>query len=339
VRVAICILARNEENGIAACLHQLAGQSIFEDQDLQIQVHVVANGCTDGTAQVAGSARQEVESRRGQLFVHDLVEGGKSRAWNRAVHSLVPPDTDLIFFVDADVQLISKQVLADLMRTLRASTKAKVCTGYPVKDITTKQRKTPLDRFSLLISGATRHVGAINGSLYLSWGESLRAIWLPDQTPGEDGFLNAMVNTDGFTNPGLTEAVVSASEPTHYFRAHRIRDFFAHERRMIVGTMVNIWIFEYLWSLKLEQPAGPLIAQWNKDDPDWVEAVIQRNATSRRWVVRSNIIFGRFRGGAGKSVWRRIAYLPNALLATLLTLPPAIGANRRLQRLGAAKTW
>src|SRR3712207_6877832 len=41
--------------------------------------------------------------------------------------------------------------------------------------------------FSLAVSAHTRHVGVINGSLYVGKAECLRKIWLPSQTPGEDG--------------------------------------------------------------------------------------------------------------------------------------------------------
>jgi hypothetical protein len=91
--------------------------------------------------------------------------------------------------------------------------------------------------------------------------------------------------------------------------------------------------------LKLTEPAGGLIRQWNSDDPDWVEKLIRKRSANHSWLVPNAILFGRL--GSNKTVptWKRAANLPLALAATLLTVPPAVAANRQLKKVGAAKTW
>lgn len=108
---------------------------------------------------------------------------------------------------------------------------------------------------------------------------------------------------------------------------------------MIVGTMVNRWIFEYLWSLHLKEPAGALIRDWNESDPEWVDRLVRERAASERWLIPNALIFRRFQGGVSQPLWKHVLYAPIALVATLVTLPPAIMANKRLKEIGAAGTW
>ena len=337
--IAVCILAKDEARSIDRCLRQLAAQSFIREATGQIDIHVVANGCTDDTAEVASGCAGLFSNTRATLHVHDLQPGGKSRSWNRAVHKLTNASVDTFVFVDADISLTDDMVIAGLLATLARDHRLTACTGFPIKDVAVKANKTIIDRFSLIISKRTRHVGAINGSLYVARAKALRTIWLPDQTPGEDGFLNAMIATDGFTSAEDTSVIAAPDRPTHSFQAHGPMDFIGHERRMIVGTMINRWIFEHLWSLRLESPAGPMIKHWNETNPDWVERLIRQRAEKARWLIPNAILFYRFNGRGGRPFWKYAAYLPLAAVATLATVPPAVLANKRLKALGAASTW
>lgn len=339
MHLAICILARNEAGTIEHLLRQLARQSLLGRKDLTVEVHLVANGCTDETASTAQRSANLLDASNARLKVHDLAQGGKSRSWNRAVHELVTPRPDLFLFLDADITLIDDDVLQSLVNALEATPQAVGCSGNPVKDISAKRRKSALDLFSLSISSQSRAEGAINGSLYAVRADALKDIWLPDQTPGEDGFLNAMLATRGFTAPPAAERVISMNRPTHHYRAHRSSDFLLHERRMIVGTMINRWIFERLWSLHLTQPAGPLIRDWNEQQPDWVDQLIAERTRGKAWVIPRAIMLGRLDLVARALSWKLPVRAAAGTLATLLTVPPAIAANRRLKQLGASSTW
>jgi glycosyltransferase involved in cell wall biosynthesis len=337
--VAICILAKNEEKSIGACLRQLAAQSIVRADDDVIDILVVANGCSDDTVGVARSHEALFEGSRTTIHVHDLPQGGKSRAWNRTVHDFARDDVEAFVFVDSDVTLKDDDVLASLLLGLRTGPDLAAFGGFPVKDAVTKSRKTLFDRFSLFVSSRTRHLDVINGSLYAARASALRDVWLPNQIPGEDGFLNAMVCTRGFSRPADPGLVATASQPTHFFHSHRALEFVSHERRMIVGTMLNRWLFEYFWSLKLERPAGEVIREWNEKDPMWVDKFVSERAAKSPWLIPSAILFSRFRRHPDRPYWKYAASLPIAVLATLSTLPPAILANRRLKNAGAAATW
>lgn len=334
----MCILAKNEAQTIGRCLGQLAEQSFILSGSAPVSIHVAANGCTDDTVEVALGCSGLFADNSVNLHVHDLHPGGKSRSWNRVIHELTGDAVETFVFIDSDVDLATGTVVADLLQALEDPHIA-ACTGFPIKDVAVKEHKSIIDRFSLTVSKRTRHVGAVNGSLYVARARVLRSIWLPDQTPAEDGFLNAMISTDGFSRTEDTSVIAAADQPTHSFRAHRPFEFVAHERRMIVGTIINRWIFEYLWSLKLISPAGPMIQQWNATDPDWVENLIRKRAGNANWLIPNAILFYRFSGRAGRPWWKYAAYLPVAAIATLATMPPAFLANRRLKAMGSSATW
>lgn len=337
--IAVCILAKDEAAVITYALTQLSQQTFITDGHQPVHIHVVANGTTDDTVAKAEGSAPLFQGTIATLHVHDLHPGGKSRAWNKAVHILSEPGAKTFVFLDADIVLARRDVIATLLDVLDNESTVQVCSGFPVKDLETKEKKSLVDRFSLKMSARTRHVGVVNGSLYAGRASCLRSIWLPDATPGEDGFLNAMVMTDGFSKAEDSSRVRMVDEPTHFFEAHSLGQFVDHERRLIVATVINRWIFELLWSLKLARPAGQLIDRWNREDPQWVEKVIRERGGKRAWMVPNAILFGRFGSNEAVSLWRRLAHLPAAIAATLLTLPPAIRANRQLKSFGASRTW
>lgn len=339
MHLAVLVFAKNEAVSIPNLFAQLAQQSLFHRDDLTIDVHVVANGCTDNTAQSANEAAPKLAATNASLTVHDLEKGGKSRSWNIAVHEFIDRRAQLLLFVDSDIKFCKDTILDQLITKLIETPSASACSGYPVKDILLKDRKNILDRFSLAVSSESQAMGAINGSLYVVRAEAVSNVWLPDETPGEDGFLNAMLTTHGFTKSPEPGTVVSMPMPTHYYKAHKPTDFVMHERRMIVGTMINCWIFEHLWSLCFKEPAGPTIRDWNTGRPEWVEHLIQQRTRSKRWVISNDVTFGRLRFRKGEAIWRWPLRIAFGGLATLVTVVPAITANRRLKRVGAASTW
>lgn len=340
MRLAVCILARNEAQSIGPFIASLARQTVFADASIEPVVYVGANGCSDATvAEADKSARSALAPLGVAYHILDFADPGKSRSWNRMVHHELDDRFDMIGFVDADIVFIDAHVLAAAVAALSGDPGIQVYSGYPIKHIARNPSPGALDRLSLSASRHTRYVDSINGSLYFGRASCLKAIWLPDETPGEDGFLNAMVDTNGFTRSGASGAIAQSSSPTHYFQAPRLRDFFAHERRMIVGTVINCWIFEYLWAQKLSAPAGPTIARLNAEQPHWVEDLIAERVRGRRWVVPAKHVTRRLHGAGGGGVIARAARLPVMLSATMLTIPPALMANRALKTRGSASLW
>jgi glycosyltransferase involved in cell wall biosynthesis len=336
--ISVCILAKDEAETISSMLLQISRQTFLKRAAASVHLLVLANGCTDSTVAQAQKCEGLFKGTCAELFVHDLKQGGKSRTWNKAVHELAHHDTSIFVFVDPDVRLLSHTVIDDLLSNLEAKPYLPVSGGYPIKDVHAKESKTYIDRLNLAISARAKPVNVVNGSLYAIRAKIAREIWLPNDVPVEDGFLNAMVTTLGFTTPVGQYVVETAEYPTHSFKAHSAKAFFAHEQRMIVGTVINYWIFEYLWSLDLQEPAGALIRKWNEEDPDWVEEIIRTRSKGKLWSIPAEVILGRY-SARERSLLRQIAYFPLATIATLLTVPPAIAANGTLKRRGAAQFW
>src|SRR3546814_10811001 len=73
------------------------------------------------------------------------------------------------------------------------------------------------------------------------------------------------------TRCALVTGVQTCALPiSHYFEAHSIWGYFRHETRMIVGTVVNGWLCEFLWAGGYKENASPLIRDRNEGDPGWV---------------------------------------------------------------------
>lgn len=338
-KIAIAIIGKNEEASIGRLIASLADQTLFAGP-YRIELIVYANGCTDRTAEVARTAiAQHLDDRIERSVVVDSPVGGKSRSWNKVVHEVAPDDADYLLFLDADIALADDTVCEDIVTLLKGDPHAVACTGRPSKSIARKATKSWLDRLSLRVSEDGRFDRAINGSLYCLVGATARSIWLPDETPGEDGFLNAMVRTDGFSHPDDPALVVQAARTTHYYDAPGVLDTSKHEQRMIVATMINMWMFEYFWSLKSPVSVAPRIRQANIGRPAWVDELIRQRAGDRYWIIRSHLVLRRLPRWRATSPARYAAKLPTGIAATALTMVAAWRANRTLRRAGAASFW
>ncbi|RYD45380.1 MAG: glycosyltransferase [Sphingomonadales bacterium] len=339
VKIAICVIAKNEEGTISALVSQLARQTLLS-QPYRFQILVVANACSDATAAVARAALlRAFADRPADILVHETPIGGKARSWNLAVHELVAEDAEIILFLDSDIEFIDDLVLERLIGTLRADAALLAVSGHPVKNILKKRRKTLIDRFSLIISRHALTPHAINGSLYAARMEPLRKTWLPVPTPGEDGLLTAMIHTDGFSRPALHSVITQIARPTHYFEAHSVSGFFRHERRMTVGTVINGWICEFMWAANYKENAGPFIRDRNEKDPEWIGRLIESRVAGRRWALPPRMLTWRLHSLRGIGVMRAVERAPFSLAATLLGIWPAIQANRTLRRKDSAHFW
>lgn len=339
LKIAICVIAKNEARVIARLARQLASQSLLASP-LAFQIVVVANGCTDDTAGAARAALAEnFTGRHAQWIVHETPLGGKARSWNLAVHDLLDPKSDIAIFIDADIELADDRVLEELLAELTEHASRLAVSGQPVKNIARKRRKTLVDRFSLAVSSQSPAPHSINGSLYAARMGELRKIWLPVPTPGEDGLLSAMLHTSGFSHLPHLAAVAQMPRPTHYFEAHSIGGFFRHETRMTVGTVVNGWICEFLWSGLHDDPVGPIVRDLNERDPHWVGRLVESRVKGKKWVLPPRMLSWRLHNLRGVGIGTFLVRLPFSLAATLLNLWPAVRANRILKQRHAADFW
>ena len=344
--VTIGILARNEAGVIGATLASLFSQSIFDPATAtalgigRVEVLVVPNGCTDDTAEVAREALARVSLPHVRASVCEQAQGGKSRTWNTFVHDLAPADTSIFILVDADIEIEGSAVLERLVGGLREWPDTVVTTSQPVKRFRDPDRPSLQRRFSRQASIQASDPHAIAGSLYCARAEALRRVWLPVATPGEDGFLCAMVKTDGFTRPPIEERVRRVPGTRHFYEPDEgIAGFVKHEARLLAGTAVNIYLFEHFWEQGRAGHVGRLIDRRNGDDPRWVDGVVLERTRGRRWRLPRELLFTRLQPLRGRPLREVLRRAPVAIAATLISLAPNIRANRILGRAGAASHW
>lgn len=275
MRIAIGIMAYNEERNIAKTIESLSNQTLFESSAHEVSVHVLPNGCRDATADRAREALVPFGKRhpRAALEVNEVAEAGKANAWNRFVHGFSPHDAEALLLLDADIEFGQRECLLRVVEKLEAHPEAVVAVDLPLKDITAKQNLSLRERMS--VSASELQVAGppkIAGSLYLGRTPALRAFWMPLGLIVEDGFVKAMLLTDCFRKPENPAGIVRAADATHYFEAVTgFAAWFKHERRLVNGTAVNILLFSYIRNLVLQgKEAGSVIRANNESNPSWV---------------------------------------------------------------------
>ena len=93
--VSVCIFARNEARHLPRCIAALnAGLDA-----LTLEIHILVNGCSDDTAQVAAT----LAAADPKITVHELPVGDKAHAWNEYVHRLAG-DAATHVFLDGDIR-------------------------------------------------------------------------------------------------------------------------------------------------------------------------------------------------------------------------------------------
>ena len=280
MNVSIGILAYQEETRIGALLESLTGQTLLADAEFTTTIHCVPNGCRDKTAGFARAGLEKLQrsAPRVAVAVHEIAEPGKANAWNRFVHEFSAADADMLLLLDADIQLGEPGCLLQVVRGLRDHPGAVVAVDTPVKDIALSSHPSARDKMSLAASHIQLSgIPKLTGHLYCARAGALRRIWLPPGLLVEDGFLKAMLLTEGFSQPENTAGIVRAAGATHTFQAVKtFAEWFKHERRIFNGTAVNIALFEVLQKKgSIDGHTGKFIRDENVRDPDWVNVVVR----------------------------------------------------------------
>ena len=172
-RIVVCVLAHNEERRIARCLASLP---MARDD---IAVHVVVNGSSDRTAEIARSF---------PVTVQDWARGGKARSWNRFVLDTPGVEGDIFVFVDGDAEVVPGSVEA-LARALADHPQANAASGLPANG-----RRAEAYRRELIASrGLFGDLYALSGSFVAR----LRAsgLRLPEDLIGDDSLIGALAKT------------------------------------------------------------------------------------------------------------------------------------------------
>ena len=232
--VDIGVFAHNEARSIARMLGELMRQ---ETTGLDVRILVLANGCTDDTVTQARSfvpPGANVNSTA-RIEVIDLLQGGKSRTWNRFVHEVSRPDVDVLIFSDADIALPEPDSLVRLVQGLLSNPRLHAFNSHPIKDIVYR----PQD---------------------LSMMEKAIA-------------MGAMILTDVMTmEEDLSR--LDGGDVFHIFASERsVLSLIRHQTRIVIGSAVNSVAFAALHELPKDQRRSALAKAAGQES--WLSEVIR----------------------------------------------------------------
>jgi hypothetical protein len=348
------ILACNEEEAIAPMLESLFQQTYFEKVDGlkgKFQIFVVANGCTDRTADTARRFLEEKSrghARRNafEWQVLDLAQRGKLNAWNQFVHRASAREAEFLFLLDGDILLEHPDTLWNMQQALESNLKACVATDQPLKDIGRKQRKSWKDRLSLATTQMNRTGKAqLTGQLYCIRTPIARNIFLPpDLVACEDGFIKSLVCSYFLTREVSPDRLVQAPHASHIFEAYTsLPAIFRNQKRQMIGqTVVHILIDNFLKSLALEQKLNlaETLQELEKSDPGWLKRLIAEHLVRVKhfWRLFPGILTFRFQRLSKLRGFKRMIHLPAATVGFLVTMTACWQAWRFLKR-GSTNYW
>ena len=202
--VSICIFARNEAKLLPRCVSALQASS----GDLPWHAHILVNGCTDDTLEVA-HALGAAESR---LTIHSLPVGDKANAWNDYVFRIADADYGAHIFLDGDI-VPSEDAIDALWLGLHKNPDAFGASALPA---TGRSRR----------SWATRlyENHYLSGNLYALSGNVIkefrnRNLTLPIGAKGEDGLITYLLLTDlnGGRDDQHTHRIIHADNASFEF--------------------------------------------------------------------------------------------------------------------------
>jgi hypothetical protein len=335
MRVAIGILVHNGAGTLGPTLRSLAGQRLLHEAD--VSVHIVANGCTDDSA---GVARAELEAIRGleadprwRFAIHELAVANKCHAWEHFVHHAAEADADHLVLADCDILFGDDDTVGRMVRALDDDPRLHVATSFPVKHVELEASGL-LERLSSRITDARLDEHAVCGQLYAGRAEVLRRIHMPIGLQVEDGFIRAMVLTDGFRSPEQLERVRHIDGVRHLYEAHLSPErLVRHEAWLVRNTVTLSYLYAAFEALPLEltgQHAGELVAALNETTPDWFAALYVAASRDRHPLVPSPVRWRRLAAWWAMPLARRPVAIPKVLLTTCFDLVVCARAEREL---------
>ena len=343
--ISIGILAHNEEHDIGNLISDLAKQNLLANNALSIDIHVVANGCTDNTTSVSQTALAAAPFQRDNIatLVHDLPRPGKSNAWNEFVHRLASPNTDFVFCLDADIRIPEATTLQLVFDKLASSKTACVAIDESVKDLSEKAQKTLTERIILAASGTGYNTrSAIAGALYCVRFDVLKNIWMPIGLPGEDGFLRAMILTSNFTKDENLGRLVFVEGARHIFESERtISGVFRHNVRLAIGTAINILLFNHIReSESIRNNVSDYIQRRNAANPDWVNELIRAEIRRGKYfLLNKDFILKRIQGFFALPFSQRLRRWPILVVSVAFDMALLVRASQLMRKGAGAGFW
>lgn len=353
VALSIGIMAWNEEDSLRTTLESLFRQSVFEKlaaQHEQVEVIVIANGCTDRTVPIARDFFAQIEREHEwpdgfTARVIDLAQPGRNNAWNRFVHEFSALEARYISLMDADIVFHHRDTIYNLMATMERRPEVSATSSRQCKDLMFKERKTLMERVSLATSSMTGTIeGQITGQLYCMRAKIARNLYLPrDLSANDDGFFKQAICTDFFSRPLEASRIQLAPDAAHIYEAYiTLKDILNNQKRQMIGqTGVHV-LLEYVRQMPREERSNlaDTLRALEAQDPDWLKKLITHHIKARPffWQLFPGLLTFRFRRCFKLQGLRKLTHLPAATAGFVVTMIACARAHRTL-RSGATQYW
>jgi glycosyltransferase involved in cell wall biosynthesis len=240
VKISVAIFAHNEERNLeraVRCL--LSGRASASEI---VQLHILANGCTDRTLDIA----RKLSSEDNRIITHDIAFGDKSNAWNFYAY-FADSDSEVHCFTDGDCW-VSEDALFSARDCLRMSSDSCALAGLPLSGRSREELSSYITRY-----------GWIFGGFYAIKGNCLRDlvmddVRLPIGLVGDDGYVGNFVKSFARkTRNGDRNSVISS--PAIGYAFDEIRPLSVFGIRQYVNRQANYLIrqrqFELLEGLSV----------------------------------------------------------------------------------------
>jgi hypothetical protein len=343
VILSIAVFAHNEENSISNIIHDIICQDIFQNSEFTVEVHILANGCSDKTVEFAKIEVAKIDkSVKEKFFIHDLVASGKSRTWNDFVHRISNPNSDFFIFVDGDIRIRQNFSFSTLAASLTENANLQIVSSRPVKNLTLADRLSVTEKIMVAGTGTLNNwKTSVAGSLYVVRAGAARKIWMPIGLPVEDGFLRAMVLTDCLTKDEDLSRIDGNEILWHQYESVKtFAELLHHQTRIIIGSAINAVIFSVIRREATEPEAAYTFLQNAAQDEDWLSKIeIAELPRFPYGYVPFSFLVKRIKFLLSSKGALKVSNVVKAIFGFLFDLLVYIMASLRMARSGGAGFW
>jgi glycosyltransferase involved in cell wall biosynthesis len=344
MKILIGMLVWNEEKIIAQTIKSLFSQNIFGKQQYEIELIVLANACTDSTAQVAQKQFDILvpkQMAKVEAKVISVKQAGKINAWNSVMFKHSKKNEQYIIFMDGDIIFQQEDNLSKLIQGLEEDSEAWISTDQPVKDISLLKKKNTFQKISLAFSKFTsKGSGQLCAQLYCARSSFLRRVALPDGLIIEDAFLKFIAVTNGLTEKANPKRVIKIEGISHLFEAYTgFKSYFKNQIRQTIAF--TIWqIFKAEARRAETENAMEFSKEQYLKSPNWFSKIIQQNFQQKKfWHIYPGALTVRFKRLKRLSAFDRLKMLLPVMAASLLDLCIFVASNRKIKKGDLTNIW
>ncbi len=188
-KVCVCVLAYNEQKHIEDTVYAI----LEHNDDLEFDIVVYANGCTDKTADIV----RGLSEKNPNLRLRELAKASKPNAWNTAFAENTHP---VLFFSDGDVRPEPGSIVA-LRRYIDEDPGISlVCSRFcpDARGLTLAQHLTAFLQTPLSQDFHAGGFYAIRRSHFVARLHEKGLVGIPEGIVGEDEFLGALTPRNAF---------------------------------------------------------------------------------------------------------------------------------------------